>query len=168
MVLRCASGHASKAAEFLGPVSSGGDVPYTKVAEVGAEDVLPVAFAVHPPQHRRFGGGVSVGDVFSPAAPGVTGRRDAITPRAAIRAGVGEVAVVRHVLGMRTGGGGQAVVRIEGKLAVLAAFLVNQGEYREFLIGHVGLCGGSVVGSRQGAARVLRCFGIIGLKGHRV
>src|SRR5262249_55322923 len=100
--------------------------PDADVAELRAQDVGPVARAVHPHVHDRFGRGVlerAPGDVLAERVAVVAGAVDA-----AGEVTVVEVLVVHHRLGVTPGRAVELRVVAQRAQVVKGALLVEQAE----------------------------------------
>src|SRR6185369_14276089 len=78
--------------------------------EAGGHQVRAVAGAGDPAVHHRVDARIAGGDVLAQAAPRVAGGRDAVGEGATVGAGVREIVLPRHLLGVTLGGDGELVV----------------------------------------------------------
>ena len=115
--------------KHLCPVISLGDVAHPDLGKAGVQDVFPVPLGVHPAVDHRLGGGVAVGDVLPRSPVGEAEGPYHLEGASVGGAGVGEVEVVRHILGLIAGHPAQLPIQAQLPKAALPADGIHQPDH---------------------------------------
>lgn len=120
-------GHAGTAAEILSPVVGVIAAGYVGIADaditvIGAQDVCTVSVAVHPGGDDGLRARVAGGDVLAARYVVISGIENPLVKCPAILAGVAEVIVIAHVLGVQPCRNGQRLTVGKGSDIVGRAF----------------------------------------------
>ena len=135
---------ASLSDEHLCPVVAIGHVAYADLGERGVKDIGPVAGGVHPGVNHLLGGALAVSDVLPGSAIGDAKGLHHVEGGAIGGAGMGEVVLVHHILGLVTGHPGELPVGGERGQAILLAGFVGEADDFALIGGDTAVQGGDV------------------------